>query len=93
MPVTPIENLDEFHKVVNSPTPAIVNFWAAWCGPCKVINPIFENFADKPENAKLKFYKLDADAVPDATNEAAIHVVRPTSCPLRRANTMPSLLE
>jgi thiol-disulfide isomerase/thioredoxin len=57
------------------------------------INPIFENFADKPENAKLKFYKLDADAVPDATSEVGIRAVRPASCPLRRANTMPSLLE
>ncbi|KAJ7336463.1 thioredoxin [Mycena albidolilacea] len=75
MPVTSIENLDEYHKVVNSPTPAIIQFWATWSGPCRIISPAFEKHSDKPENAKLKFYKLDTDAVPDATNEAGIRTV------------------
>ncbi len=47
--------------VVNSDKPALVDFWAEWCGPCKMIAPILDQIADEYGN-RLKIAKMDVDA-------------------------------
>jgi thioredoxin 1 len=53
------QNFDS--EVVKSEVPVLVDFWAEWCGPCRMIAPIVEEFA-KEYNGKLKVCKLDVDA-------------------------------
>ncbi len=58
MKIVDIENnFDE--EVIKSEGKTIVDFWAPWCGPCKMFSPIFENAANVHNN--IKFCKLNID--------------------------------
>ncbi len=47
-------------EVVNSDKPVFVDFWATWCGPCRIISPIVEELAKEYEG-KVNFVKVDVD--------------------------------
>lgn len=52
---------DTFEKtVLNADLPTIVDFWAVWCGPCKMIAPVLEEIA-KEYDGKIVIAKLDVD--------------------------------
>lgn len=61
--VTSVTDTNFEAEVVKAELPTLTDFWAAWCGPCKMIAPIVEQLASEYEG-KLKVTKLDVDQNP-----------------------------
>lgn len=59
MNVAEIMSQDFEKEVLDSQTTVLVDFFATWCGPCKMMSPIIENIAE--ENSNVKVVKVDVD--------------------------------
>ncbi len=57
--------------VIKSDKPVLVDFWAPWCGPCKLVGPIIENVAQKTEG-KVRVFKLNVDENPATAGKYGI---------------------
>ncbi|SPO26463.1 probable TRX2 - thioredoxin II [Ustilago trichophora] len=75
MVVKAIESFEEFQTLINGDKPIVIDFWATWCGPCRVIGPIFEKISDTPAGEKLGFYKVDVDVQEKIAQEVGIQAM------------------
>ena len=67
MAATPITTAEFEAQVLKSDVPVLVDFWATWCGPCKMLSPIVAQIAAEANGFKV--YSVDVDEEPDLAQD------------------------
>ena len=71
MATSPTTDANFETDVLNSDTPVVVDFWAEWCGPCKMIGPILEELSDEMAD-NVEIVKLNTDENPSTPSAHGI---------------------
>jgi thioredoxin 2 len=70
-----VGSAEEFDELVkSSPLPVLVDFWAAWCGPCRMVAPELEKIA-RSKAGRVLIAKVDTDGVPDVAQRFNIRSI------------------
>ncbi|EPZ33238.1 thioredoxine 2 [Rozella allomycis CSF55] len=73
MPVHHVTNTSEFESFIKKDNLVVVDFFAEWCGPCKIIAPKFQKFSD--DYSAATFIKVDVDQVADVAASCGIRAM------------------
>ena len=69
-----VKNYDEFKSYIES-SDCFVDFFATWCGPCKMLTPVIEEMDEKGEFGNIKILKIDVDECGDIARDYRIQAV------------------
>lgn len=58
-------------EVINSKLPVLIDFWAEWCGPCRMLSPILDQLSEEMDN-KIKIVKMNIDENPDTPSKFGV---------------------
>jgi thioredoxin 1 len=78
--------MSKFQELINGDTPVLVDFFAEWCGPCKVMAPELKKLVDR-EGDKVRVIKVDVDRNPQAASAYQVSSV-PTLILFRRGKPL-----
>lgn len=68
-----VNSADWLEEVIDKPGYTLVDFWATWCGPCKMIAPILEDISNSRDDVRI--VKIDVDENVEIANAVGIHAV------------------
>lgn len=74
MATVKVDNKNFKSEVMDSDVPTVVDFWAEWCGPCKMIGPSLEELSDEMAG-KVKITKLNIDENPDLAAQFGVRSI------------------
>jgi thioredoxin 1 len=68
-------NDNEFEKeVTNSAEPVLIDFWAEWCGPCKMLTPVIDQLSEEMKG-KIKIVKMNIDENPESPSTLGVRSI------------------
>ena len=73
MAITTITQENFEPKVTQASAPVLLDFWAAWCGPCTMLSPVVEELAQ--EHPEISFAKVNVDEVPELAQRYQISAI------------------
>ncbi len=66
-----VSSVEFDNRVLHSPEPVVVDFWAEWCGPCRLMAPVLDQLAGELEG-RVSFAKLNVDENPDLSGRYGV---------------------
>ena len=61
-------------KVTNSTEPVLIDFWAEWCGPCKMLSPVIDQLSEEMKG-KVKIVKMNIDENPETPSSLGVRSI------------------
>ena len=73
--VLELSKTEQFDELINDPErPTLVDFWAEWCGPCKMVAPVIKRLA-KEYDGRMTFAKVNIDELPEISNRYGVRSI------------------
>lgn len=73
-PISIVDNMSSFNEIINGDTPVLVDFYADWCAPCRMMSPILQQVAREMEG-KVKVIKIDVDKNGEAAQKYGVRSI------------------